>query len=56
MTVAELIERLKALPPDLDVYLFAGFDGMTGSGPAVAVGVIEGALAICDESQADLLD
>lgn len=56
MKVRDLIARLQQLDPDLDVYLYAGFDGMTGSGQACAVGILEDAVAIVDGSQMDLLE
>lgn len=55
MKVRDLIEFLQRMDPELDVYLYAGFDGMQGSGPATAVGILEDSVAICDESQADIL-
>lgn len=62
MTVSELIKILEIMPPDLDVYVYASFDGMCGSGPLVGAGVISGDmgdaahLGLVDEPMLDLLD
>lgn len=39
MKVSELMQILQALPQDHDVYVYAGFDGMCGSGPLIGAGV-----------------